>query len=251
MTWRCKNLTAAFACAAILSVAAQAQVPLSGLRNVNRVVVKSEHVGEFMDIEKQLAAAVKKGGGAWRSVWRSYVGQANEFMIISPLDNYAARDGQPAYVKGMEPGPLAALMARRALCIESSRMTIERALSDVSFMTAGAAPPAMLRVTRTRVRPGMAEQYLALVKSDLAPALKKGGATAFRVRRVEWGGSRYDFTTSIPLEKMAELDGDSYLIKGMGQAGATQYTNKVGQLISYSEYWIYRYLPDQSIPPTQ
>ena len=101
----------------------------------------------------------------------------------------------------MDPGPLAALMARRAQCLESARQTIERALPDVSFVTAGTPTPAMLRVTRTRVRPGMAEQYLALVKSDLMPALKKGGAASFRVRRVEWGGSRYDFTTSIPLEK--------------------------------------------------
>lgn len=250
MTWRCKNVTAALACAAIFNLVAVAQVPLEGLRNVTRVVVKPDRVAEFLEIEKQRAAAFKKGGGAWMSVWRSYVGPANEFMIISPLENYAARDTPPAYMKGMEPGPYAALMARRAQCIESYRSTIERALPDVSFATPGASTPAMLRVVRTRVRPGMADQYLALIKNELIPAYKKAGIPSFRVRRIEYGGSRNDLTTSTPINKMAELDGDSPLVKAVGQTGATQWLNKAAQLIAFSEYWIYRYVPEASVPAT-
>jgi hypothetical protein len=251
MTWRCKNVTAAIACAAVFTVSAAAQVPLSGLRNIARVVVKPDRVSEFLEIEKQRAAAFKKGGGAWMSVWRSVVGPTNEFMIISPLDSYAARDGQPAYMKGMEPGPAAALMARRAQCIESSRVTIERALPDYSYVNPGTPTPAMLRIVRTRVRPGMADQYLALLKNELIPAYKKAGVASYRARRIEYGGSRNDITTSTPLNKMAELDGDTPLVKAVGQAGATQFLNKAAQLVAFSEYLIYRYVPDASVPMTQ
>lgn len=235
---------------AIFGAVAAAQPP-SPLLNVNRVVVKPDRLNEFIDIETKIREASQKGGLPWRNVWRSYLGQAYEFVIVTPLENYAARDTPPPVTKGLKEGELASLMARRAQCIESSRMTIERPLPDLSIANPNAAIPPMIRMIRTRVRPGMADQYIALMKDELLPAYKKIGMPGYRMRRIEWGGSRNDFTTNMPMDKMAELDGDSWVVKALGQDGARKYLDKVSQLISASEYMVYRHQPALSIRAAQ
>lgn len=229
------------------AIAAAAQTPPSFM-NISRVTVKPDRVGEWLDIQKQYLEAYKKGGGSWMTVWRNTVGNPYEFLVITPLDNYAQRDGQSATQKGMAEGDLARLNARRNQATESVRSTIERPLAELTYVKEGAAPPKMLRVNHTRVRPGMADQYITLMK-DLVAAYKKAGVPAFRVRRVEYGGSRADFHTAMPMEKWAELDGQSVAIKALGEAGFKTWSDKLNQTISFSEYMIYSYVPDASFVP--
>lgn len=231
----------------LLCLPAAAQTPAPLLR-VTRAIVKFDHIGEFQDIEKQYTAAYKKAG-TWRVVYRTMFGSTNEFVLVSPLDNYGVMDGQSPLVKGgLKEGEIASLASRLAQCVESTRVTIEKSMNDINVRQAG-APPAFIRQIRIRTRQGMADQVLALLKSDITPAIKKAGASGFVVRQVQQGGSRNEITFRTPMGKIGELDGDSMLAKALGPDGLKKFQEKVIALTTNTDYVVMRYLPDLSIPP--
>ena len=228
-----------------LSLTAMAQNAPT-LLSVARVQVKPDRVGEWMDVEKQYTAAYKKGGGTLRVAYRASAGNPFEFLVISVVPNYAALDGKSPYAKGATETELARMAARRAQCTDSVRTTFERPLADMGFTSPGAPQPSKVLVTRVNVRPEMTEQFIATVKNELVPALKKAGQTSLLARRVTWGGSRSIFTFRSPLGKFAELDGDSPLVKGLGQEGAAKLGAKLSSMSS-SEWMIYTYVPELSL----
>ena len=142
------------------------------------------------------------------------------------------------------------MAARRAQCSTAVRTTYERPQPDLGFNTPGTPQPKMVRVTRVNVRQDMLEQFMATVKNELAPALKKAGQTSFLARRVEYGGSRNQFTFRSPLNKFSELDGDSPLIKALGKDGAAKLGAKLGSM-GTSEWLIYTVVADLSFQAPQ
>jgi hypothetical protein len=249
MNFKQNHWAIALACSALLGVPAAAQSEAQ-LRNVSRIVVKPDRVAEFLEIEAKLTEASKKAGVAYKVVWRSYVGAAYEFLIITPLEKYAARDEPMPVTKSLKEGELSSLMARRAQCIESTRLTIERNLPDLGVLSPGAPAPVFARAVRTRVRPGMADQFMAGLK-EVMDAYKKAGMSGVRTRRVEWGGSRNEFTTTVWGQKMAELDDASAVVKALGPEGAKKLTSKIEQTTNFTEWLIYRYVASVSYLPAQ
>jgi hypothetical protein len=216
------------------------------LLSVARVQVKPDRLGEFMDVEKQYAAAYKKGGGTLRAVYRSAVGNPFEFLVIAAMPNYEALDGKSPYAKGATETDLARMAARRAQCVDSVRTTYERPMNDLGFNSPGAPQPARVTVVRVTVRPEMVEQFMGTVKNELVPALKKAGQSSLLARRVQWGGSQNVFTFRSPLGKFADLDGDSPLIKGAGREGGAKLGAKLASM-GNAEFFIYNYVPDLSL----
>jgi hypothetical protein len=246
------RITLAFAtCVGLvtLSVAAMAQTAPT-LLSVARVQVKPDRLGEWMDVERQYTAAYKKGGGALRVIYRNTAGNPYEFLAISDVPNYAALDGKSPYAKGATETELARMAARRAQCTDAVRTTYERPLVDLGFNSAGAPQPSIVAVTRVTVRSDMVEQFMATVKNELVPALKKTGQTSLLARQVEWGGSRNVFTFRSPLGKFAELDGASPLVKGLGREGAAKLGAKLSSM-GNAEWMIYTYMPELSLQPQQ
>jgi hypothetical protein len=230
-----------------LSAAAQAPPPYL---SISHVTIKPDRVGEWLDIQKQYSAAYKKGGGSWLLVYRTTLGNPYEFMVVTPLENYAQRDGESFVSKGMSQGDLVRLNMRRNQVTESVRVTVDKPIAELSYMKAGASPPKMMRVNHTRVRPGMGDQYIVLMK-ELVAGFQKIGVAGFRARRVDLGGSRNDFYSAIPMDKWAELDGPSLSIKALGENGYKTWAEKLYQTIAFSEYFIYSLVTDVSILPAQ
>ena len=73
-----------FLVAVLLPLAALAQ-ERSDYVNVAIVKVKTDMVGEFEDLQKELSAAVKKAGGS-RYVWEVVRGPYREFHAVTPVD---------------------------------------------------------------------------------------------------------------------------------------------------------------------
>ncbi|MBI1789659.1 MAG: hypothetical protein HYR60_19165 [Acidobacteria bacterium] len=220
------------------------------LRAVSRAVVKADRIAEYEDLLKQsVAMAQKAGADRWSVVSRTVVGNPREYVSITPLAKYADRDGRSPWASKIPAGQAQALFARIAACTESVNTTIERSRDDLSIITEGNTISPFFAVIRTRVRPGKANDYANLVKSELVPALKKAGVQRYRMRQVQFGGSRNEFTSSRGFAKWAELDGASPLEKALGQDGAARYVDKVSQLVTFSEYSIRRYMPELSRPP--
>jgi hypothetical protein len=228
-----------------LSLTASAQ-NAPALLAVARVQVKPDRLGEFMDVEKQYTTAYKKGGGTLRAVYRSAVGNPFEFLVIAAVPNYAAFDGKSPYAKGTTETELARLAARRDQCVDGVRTTYERPVNDLSFNTPGAPQPARVAVVRVAVRGEMVPQFLATVKEELVPAMKKAGQSSFLARRVEWGGSQNIFSFRSPVGKFADLDGDNPLVKGLGREAAAKLGTKLASM-GNAEFFIYNYVPELSL----
>jgi len=230
---------------AALSLTAMAQNGPT-LLNVARVQVKPDRIGEYMDVEGQYTAAYKKGGGTLRAVYRGTAGNPFEFLVITAVPNYAALDGSSPYAKGSTETELARMAARRAQCVDAVRVTYERARGDLGFSSPDAPQPSTVMVTRVTVRPDMLEQFTAAVKNELAPALKKSGQSSFLARQVDFGGTRNVFTFRSPIVKYADLDGESPLVKGLGQDAAMKLGAKLGSM-GNAEWMIYTYVPGMSL----
>jgi len=222
--------------------------PTPALLSVARVQVKPDRVAEYTDIDKQYLAAFKKGGGTIRAVYRSAAGNPFEYLVITGLSNYAALDDKSFYAKGATEAELVRMAARRAQCVESVRTTYERPQPDLGFNPAGTPQPKTVTLIRVNVRPDMVDQWTATVKSELVPAWKKAGQPGVLVRRVEYGGSRNQFTIRVPLNKWADLDGETPLAKALGTEAMAKLGAKLNSMGS-AEWLIYNYVPELSVVP--
>ena len=231
--------------AVVMTSATIAQTATPPLLSIARAQVKSGQMAEYMEIQKKFTDAYKKSGAPFRYVLQISLGNPNEVVTIAGMNSYAERDAESPIRKAMGAAEYASLVARRSQCTASVRTTIEKALPELSL--AGTMPvPKMIREVRTRIRPGMQNQYMALVKSDLLPALKKADVKVFRMRQVQWGGSRTEFTSASPVDKWSELDGPSRLETAMGKEAYAKYSDKLGAMTVSSEYLILTVVADSS-----
>jgi hypothetical protein len=222
------------------------------LRNVVRYQVKPERITEFEDVERQVAASFRKAGGDYyRVVFRDAIGNG-QYMVVTPLSKFGDRDSPSPYSKMTTEQERASRGARLSQCIEHTQTTIEKSYEDLTITTPGVAGPLpLLRLTRFRIKPGKGDEYLAALKNDLVPALRKMGVKSYRVRQVLWGGNTNDYTSSSGFEKWGELDGGSMtMAKAMGDAAYKKYTDKMNEIVAGRERFIMRYMPDLSYYPT-
>lgn len=229
-----------------MTAAAQGVPPLL---SVSRVQVKPERMREFLEVQKQITEAFKKGGATLRVVLRGSLGNPNEVMTVSGMNSYAERDDMASPVrKAMTDAEWTALFARRDQCVISVRTTIEQTLPELGIAPSSVTVlPKMFREVRTMVRPGMATQYMALMKDEVLPVYKKLGYSYIRVRRVQYGGSRTEFSSAWGFEKWADLDtAGSAFQKAMGEDAYRKYMEKVSSVVANSQYLVWTVVADAS-----
>jgi len=86
--------------------------------------------------------------------------------------------------------------------------------------------PTTYRVSVSHVKLDMLNEWLDLLKNELVPALKKGGVSTQSVFATTMGNVG-EYLIIRPLDKYADLDGPSPLVKALGQAGADRLLAKV------------------------
>jgi hypothetical protein len=102
------------------------------------------------------------------------------------------------------------------------------------------------------VRADMADQYMAAVKEDLLPAVRKSGLKVFVFSRARYGATTNEFHISTDLGSWSDLDSTSPVVKAMGQENYNKFLAKIRPMTIESEWNIYRYEPDLSyIAPTK
>jgi len=136
MKFKTKGLLALFSVAA-LCLTAQAQQTPPPLIQVVRVVVKPDRAAEWREIAKQISEAHEKGGGGFRHVWRSRVGNPYEYAIVTPRENYASLDVPGPTRKGMSEAERARLVARRSQCTSSVELTVRRPIPELTVPWTG------------------------------------------------------------------------------------------------------------------
>ena len=223
---------------------AQSGPPLAAHSQVVLVHIKSDMLNEWIDLQKnELIPAQKKGGLATRTTYQTVFGNTNEFLIVTPLDKYAAFDGQPPLDRTLGAVGAARLAAKLQKCTESRQVFISNSMPELSSAPAGL--PALGVFTRVRVATGRLQDYEAFVKSEILPIYKKADA-GYTVARRGLGANSNDVTQISWLSKMADIDLGSPITRALGTAGAAKLIAKTAGMTTLVEQVVRRRVPDLS-----
>jgi hypothetical protein len=227
------------------------QATAPAMLNVVHYRVKVDHIQEFEEVEKQIGGSYKKAASPdqFRIVYRGNVGNAMDFEVFTPLSKFADRDGESPYSKMATEQERLTRTARLGQYLENVQVTIDRPLPDLTINTPGVAfPPAFVHAIRIRVRSGGTEEFAALAKNDLIPALKKVDTKTLLARRIVLGAVG-DYVFVEGMEKWAEMDNPASLSKAMGPEAYKKMEDKLNSLVTLREDTIWRYQPDMSYYP--
>ncbi len=227
------------------------QMPAPAMLNVVHYRVKVDHLQEFEEVEKQIAGSYKKASPTdqFRVVYRGTVGNTMDFEVFTPISKFADRDGENPYNKIATEQERLTRTARLGQYLENVQTTIEKTLPELGINTPGAPfPPAYMQLIRIRVKGGSADEFSAVVKNELIPALKKADVKTIVARRTLLGGQG-DFYFAEGFQKWAEMDAPENLPKIMGQEAFRKMEDKLNQIVTLREDTIYRYQADLSYYP--
>jgi hypothetical protein len=180
--------------------------------------VKPEMLNEWIDLQKsEVVPALKKAGVKSRTVYSSGLfGTAGEYVLIAPIEKFADFDAGNPLAKALGPEGAARLGEKLRKCVVESHSYLITRLADLSNDTQ--QPPAMIVSTRLRVPPNHSAEFQNLVKTEILPIYKKANVSLLVSAR-GLGGNPSDVTLSSGLNKFADLDGGSTLVKALGQDG--------------------------------
>jgi hypothetical protein len=231
--------------AAALVTSASAQ---GNIRSVTFYTVKPDRVGDFQTEIKEYHALKAKGGSTeYSSTWVSLTGP-RVYAIVSYYKTWAELDAG-ADPKMKEQAADAARITERIIdCTESRRRIIEEVMPDLSLPDSGKMPP-MIRVLVNQIRPDKYTDYIALVKSDILPGIKKSGLKDYSIAVSRYGEPTAVVTSVAGLNNWADLDGSFGLEKGLGKEGYQSFLGKIRPLLISSEADVYRFQPDLSYAP--
>jgi len=109
--------------------------------------------------------------------------------------------------------------------------------------------PMRSRVTVTHVKPDMLTEWIDLQKNEVVPALKKGGEKTRTVYATSIFGNAYEYVLISPIEKMAQFDGTSPIVRGLDTPGAARLNDKLRKCVeSSSSYMITRLTGISNVP---
>jgi hypothetical protein len=239
--------------AAVIAITFAMAAPVLAQGNIRSVVryrVKPDRAADFRAVNTERNTILKKAGWDRAGTWWASQSGPFEYVLVTYSSKWADLDmtlAQNPKLAEFRP-QLAALQARQMQCIESAEREIDEIQTDLSLpMTPDL--PKMVRVLTTKVKADKVNEYIALMKSDLFPAVKKAGLKTFGIARMRYGAPSTVFRSVMALSSWADLDGPPAISTAMGQDAYRQFLAKLTPLVVESEYTIYRFLPDMSYLP--
>lgn len=192
--------------------------------------VKPEMLSEWLELQrKAVVPALKKAGLTSRIVYTSPAfGTAFEYMIVQPMKKFGDFDLAESRAEALGSVVDAALAERLRKCVISTSSFLSTALPDLSNPPENSNPP-VIQFLRLRIAPGKMEEYQALYKTEVVPALKKANANVIVASR-RLGTDGYDLTFETALTKFADLDAPPALFRALGPQGVANLTAKLNDL---------------------
>jgi len=238
-------------CAAIL-----AALPLAGQQgeggptwiSFTYVTVKPDMDAEFQDILKNhWLPASKKTDSPFIQTWRTArFGNPYMYVFVSPIESFAQFDGEPPLVKVMSGAAYTGMWTRLQGCIDEVRTVASIAREDAGYDNPGDDPPNLAVVSTVRVKPGMNEEYAALLKEAWLPHVKKLGFRAVWTSQAVFGAPGNEWSQVLAIEDFAEIDKGPPLARAMGAEEARKVEAKFESLIESREMTIAAFLPEFS-----
>lgn len=113
-------------------------------------------------------------------------------------------------------------------------------------MAQAPAPPQMLSINVVRVKPELLTEYQDFVKSEVIPALQKGGVKERHAWTTANFGESYEYVYATPITNFAQYDSPGPLVKALGQDGARALGAKSRRFHVSSHTYAVRLRPDLS-----
>jgi hypothetical protein len=237
-------VASALAALAVLPAIAQDQPEVLRLA---RVKVKPNMAEEHRALQATINEGLKKAGVPWRDLWQmAGFGDVGSFVSVTPMDTLAVLDGPNPLLKGLGQEAFAAYQSRARNVYESAHYELVRIRRDLSLVSGRSEPPTLAVVTTIRTVPGKEDAFEELIRSDIAPAWKKGGVKDAWVHKTILGGSPQTYTIVVLYEKFAELDGGSPIEKALGPEGMRKLRQKSAGVIASMENMVARRIAELS-----
>lgn len=103
-----------------------------------------------------------------------------------------------------------------------------------------------ISISFVNVKPEMVPDFEAMIKTDIIPALAKGGAKQSDVWRTTGFGDSFEYVIVNPIENYAQYDGPSPMMKGMGKEGMAAWVAKASRMVNGVRTVAYDLRPDLS-----
>ena len=245
-------LTSAFATAMIAIAIPSFGQTAPAMLNIVHYRVKMDHLQEFLEVERQIAGSYKKAATTdqFRIIYRGTIGNATEFDVFTPLSKFGDRDGENPYDKMTTEQERLTRGARLNQYLENVQTSIEKPVTELSINTPGVPfPPAYMHGIRVRVRSGATDEFSAVMKNELIPAVKKEGVKTLLARRTLLGGVISDYNFAEGFDKWSEMDTPDTLPKIMGEEAFRKMITKIDGVVTLREDTIWRYQADLSYYP--
>jgi len=107
--------------------------------------------------------------------------------------------------------------------------------------------PQMSVFTEIQLKPGMGFEFEKFLKTEVIPALIKGGTREMGVWKVAALGNIGTYVLTAPVKKFAEFDAPGPVVKGIGPGGAQAMWAKLNQFTTDARRFTVTSLPDLEI----
>jgi hypothetical protein len=218
---------------------------------INEIQLKPETAPEWMELQKSTLDTQKKVATRGREVWASGPG-GDPYLraVVTPIASLAQFDNPNPFIKAMGEQGFAEYSAKNRKLVASAHSTIVVTRPDLGFGTRPTTAPKLALLSMVHAASGRGPELEAFLKSDVVPALKKGGVTYYSVVQVVFGDDVNKYMTLMLVNDFAEIAKGSPLERALGAEGMTKLTQKAGPLMTRLERRIIRYLPDLSFGPS-
>jgi len=227
---------------ALLAAPARAQ-DLPPWLEMTIVQVDPARVGEFLAAQREISTLDKEAGVPWRSVGRTAVfGDTYRFVITTPFANFARldRDGDDDPARAGAVNRIRNVITSRATYAVRTAPTLDNPLPEDET-------PALMLVQVVSIAPGREREYLRVMAEDVLPHFDDAemhhttGALTF--------GGEGGYVHVFHVDDFGALDRGSPLARALGAPAALEVMAKLSGIVTRSEQWLVRYLPDVSFRP--
>src|SRR5262249_24576947 len=150
------------------------------------------------------------------------IGEGFEYAMLTPIANFAERDGQSPIVKALGEQGAQAYAEKNRRFLASTRTLVIATSPDLSYAPERKEPPTLGVLSITSVAPGGVTDYENHVKTDILPMQKQAQAAGFYVSQTIFGGDGTEFTSMSLVNTFADLDKGPPALRVLGPAGAAK-----------------------------
>ena len=210
--------------------------------------VKPEKIDTFLALEQnEVVPALKKAGVKSRQVYRTVVGETNEFQVRTPVAGFEIYDQPGVLEKGLGEKKAADLRARINACLESVHVQFENRVNEF-FVDPGNAPVQF--ASRYRPFPGKAGAYAEFYRTWMQPVAvqaKANGTFAGMDYTVSQHGGEWGLITlNMYYDSFAPLDGEPPIAKTLGPEKTREMLSHGQGLIDPIEWVVRKRVPELS-----